>query len=78
MNTLAIAVVGLGAGFPTDAVTASLGFGPSAAEMLAGLGAFAVATLGVLVVRTLQAPSRPQDAPAACPEPRGDVFKHAA
>jgi hypothetical protein len=77
MNTLAIAVAGLGSGLPQGTVITSLGTW-SPAEFLAGLGAFVLATLGVFVVRMLQAPSDLPEAPAAAPDPRGDDLKRAA
>jgi len=77
MNTLAIAVAGLGSGFPQGAVFASLGTW-SPVELFAGLGAFVLATLGVLMVRMLQVPSDLPEAPGAAPDPRGDDLKRAA
>jgi hypothetical protein len=77
MNTLAIAVAGLGSGIPQGAVIASLGTW-SPAELVAGLGVFVLATLGVFVVRMLQAPSDLPEAPHATPDPRGDDLKRAA
>ena len=79
MDTIAIAVAGLGAGLPDGAVNVTLGIAPSPAELFAGLGALALATLGVLVVRALQAPGDLPDAPAASPDPRprGDLKRAA-
>jgi len=77
MDTLAIAVSGLGSGFPQGAVFASLGTW-SPADLVAGLGAFVLVTVGVFAVRILQAPSDLPEAPHATPDPRGDDLKRAA
>jgi hypothetical protein len=77
MNTFAIAIAALGSGIPDGAV-AVLGPGFTPAEFLAGLGAAAVATLGVLVVRILNAPGQEPAAPAASPRPADDRVDRAA
>ena len=74
MNTLAIAVAGLGAGLPAGTMNVT----PSPAEVFAGLGALVLATLGVLVVRSLQAHSDLPEAPQVSPHSRGDDLKRAA
>jgi hypothetical protein len=78
MNALGIAIAGLGAGLPDGAVSATLGIAPSPAELFAGLGVFALATLGVLVVRALNTPSDLPAAPVASPDPKGDDLERAA
>jgi hypothetical protein len=78
MDTLAVAVAGLGSGLPQGTVIASIGTWPSPAELVAGLGAFAFATLGVILVRFLTAPSDLPEAPEAAPDPRGDHLERAA
>jgi hypothetical protein len=55
-----------------------LGPGFAPAELLAGLGAAVVATLGILVVRQLNAPSRKPAALAPSLHPRNDGVKQAA
>lgn len=52
MNTLGIAVAGLGSGVPAG-IGAPLTVALGPAEIAAAVGVFAVATLGVLVVRYL-------------------------
>jgi hypothetical protein len=47
-------------------------------ELLAGLGAAVVATLGVLIVRILNAPSQTPAVPAASPRPADGGVKRAA
>ncbi|HJW69880.1 MAG TPA: hypothetical protein VJ829_11030 [Candidatus Binatia bacterium] len=72
MNTLGIAVATFGSAI-TDVTTTVIGPGLTLAEMLAGLGAATVATLGVLIVRVLNAPNREPAAPipARCPQAPG-------
>jgi len=80
MNTLAIAVAGLGSGLPDGAVhvTTLFGVAPSTADVVAGLGALALATLGVLVVRYLQPPSDLPEAPEVSLSHKRDHFDRAA
>jgi hypothetical protein len=77
MNTFAIAIAALGSGIP-DGAAAVFGSGFTPAEFLAGLGAAVVATLGVLVVRILNAPGQEPAAPAAPPRPADDRVDRAA
>ncbi len=77
MNTLAIAVGALGTGVPDGTVTPLLTVGLATADIVAGLGAFVVATLAVLVVRRFQAAGDGSPNPAASPD-RGHELKRAA
>ena len=77
MNTLAIAVAAVGSGIPDGALSANIGLAPSVAEIVAGLAAFVVATLGVLVVRHLQAADAPRK-PVTSPEPAPRDLQKAA
>jgi hypothetical protein len=78
MITLGITVAALGYGMTAGTGGALLGPAFTPAEMLAGLGAAIVATLGVVVVRALNAPSRKPAAPAPSIHPRNDGVKNAA
>ena len=78
MNALGIAVATIGSAI-TEGVTATvLGPGFTLAEMVAGLGAATVATLGVLVVRVLNAPNREPAAPTPSSRPQDHGVKRAA
>jgi hypothetical protein len=78
MNALGIAVATFGSTI-TDGVSATvIGPGFTLAEMLAGLGAATVATLGVLVVRVLNAPNREPAAPTPSRRPQDHEAKQAA
>jgi len=79
MITLGITVAAFGSGMPAQVASTVLGPGFTLAEMLAALGAATVATLGVLIVRTLNAP--PNQKPAALARsirPKDDGVKKAA
>jgi hypothetical protein len=78
MNTFGIEIAALGSGIPDGVAAAVLGPGFTPAELLAGLGAAVVATLGVLVVRILNAPSQEPPAPAALPLLADDKVDRAA
>lgn len=75
MNTMAVTVVALGTGMQEGAV-AVLGMGLS--EVMAALGAFAVATLGVLVVRILNSPTGQTRVAVVPPFPENGGLKRAA
>jgi hypothetical protein len=78
MNALGIAVATFGSAI-TQGVTATvIGPGFTLAEMLAGLGAATVATLGVLVVRVLNAPNREPAARIPSSRPQDHGVKRAA
>jgi hypothetical protein len=77
MNTLGIAVATFGSAI-TDVTTTVIGPGLTLAEMLAGLGAATVATLGVLIVRVLNAPNRERAAPIPVRRPQAPRVKQAA
>ena len=77
MITLGITVTAFGSGLPAVASTV-LGPGFTLAEMLAALGAATVATLGVLVVRTLNTPNQRPAALAPSIRPKDDGVKKAA
>jgi hypothetical protein len=77
MNTLGIAVATFGSAI-TDVTTTVIGPGLTLAEMLAGLGAATVATLGVLIVRVLNAPNREPAAPIPARRPQAPGVKQAA
>jgi hypothetical protein len=78
MNALGIAVATF-ASTITEGVTATvIGPGFTLAEMLAGLGAATVATLGVLIVRVLNAPNREPAAPTPARRPQAAGVKQAA
>jgi hypothetical protein len=77
MSTFGIALAALGSSIP-GAAAAVLGPGFTPAELLAGLGAAVVATLGVLIVRILNAPSQKPAVPAASPRPADSGVKRAA
>jgi len=76
MNTFGIAVAAFGTGIPGAATVPGVGFTP--AELLAGLGAAVVATLGVLIVRILNTPRAEPTAPTTLERSANDPFKHAA
>lgn len=78
MNPLGIAIGALGTGIPDGTATPLLTIGLTTGDIVAGLTALAVATLGVLVVRRLQAPSDVAPNPATSPAPRGDELRRAA
>jgi hypothetical protein len=78
MSTFGIAFAALGSGIPGRAAAAVLGPGFTPAEFLAALGAAVVATLGVLIVRILNAPNQGPAVPAASPRPADDGVKRAA
>jgi len=78
MDALAIATTALGSGIPSGAVAAVLGPGFTPAELVAGLGAAVVATLGILVVRHLNAPSEEPATVAPSRHPHNDGVKQAA
>ena len=80
MITLGTTLAAFGSRMPVVA-SAVLGPGFTPAEMLAGLGAATVATIGVLIVRSLNAPNAPNQKPAALApsiRPRDDGVKNAA
>jgi len=79
MITLGITVAAFGSVMPTQVASTVLGPGFTPAEMLAALGAATVATVGVLIVRRLNAP--PNQKPAALApsiRPKDDGVKKAA
>jgi hypothetical protein len=78
MNTLAIAFSALGSGIADGAAAALSGPAFTPAEFLAGLGAAVVATLGVLIVRILNAPSQEPAVTAASQRPEDDAVDRAA
>jgi hypothetical protein len=77
MDTFANAVVALGSGIPDGVLSGILGVAPSLAEIVAGLGALVVATLGVLVVRHLQAADASPE-PVPTPDPAARDIQEAA
>jgi hypothetical protein len=80
MITLGITVAAFGSGMTGEVASTVLGPGFTPAEMLAALGAAAVATLGVLIVRILNAPSQNQKPAALAPSirPKDDGVRKAA
>jgi len=78
MNPYGVVIAGLSSGIPSGAVAAVLGPGFAPAELLAGLGAAVVATLGILIVRELNVPSERPAAVAPSLHPQDDGVKRAA
>jgi hypothetical protein len=78
MITLGITVAALGSGMPAQVASTVLGPGFTPAEMLAALGAATVGTLGVLIVRALNAPNQKPAALAPSIRPKNDGVKKAA
>lgn len=72
MSTLGITVAAFGSGMTGNVASTVLGPGFTPAEMLAALGAATVATLGVLIVRTLNAPSQKPAALSPSIRPKKD------
>ena len=74
MSTLGIAVAALGSGIPEGVASLVLGLGFAPAGCSSpGSAALVVATLGVLVVRILQAPSQKPAGPRCRrPDPKDD------
>ena len=78
MNTLGIAVVALGSAIAEGVSGMVLGPRFTVAELVAGLGAATVATLGVLIVHVLNAPNRKPLAPTPSRRPVDHGVKQAA
>jgi hypothetical protein len=78
MITLGITVAAFGSGVTAEVASTVLGPGFTPAEMLAALGAAAVATLGVLIVRILNAPSQKPAALAPSIRSKDDGVRKAA
>jgi hypothetical protein len=78
MSTLGIAVSGLGSGIASGNAGAMLAAGLTPIDVIAGLGALAIATAGVLVVRRLQATRGEPPNPVASPGPTGRELRKAA
>jgi len=76
MNTLGITIAALGSAGPTGS-GAILALGGSPADLVLGLGALVVATIGVLVVRHLNVSPTPS-VPSESPSSHGDELKRAA
>ena len=78
MITLGITVAALSSGMTGGVASTMLGPGFTPAEMLAGLGAATVATIGVLIVRILNTPNERPAAPAPSIRPKDDGVRKAA
>jgi hypothetical protein len=78
MITLGITVAAVGSGVPGGLASSLLGPGFTPAELLAGLGAATVATLGVLVVRILNTPNEEPALPTPSLRPQDDGVRKAA
>ena len=78
MITLGITVTAFGSGMTGEVASTVLGPGFTPAEMLAALGAAPVATVGVLIVRILNAPSQKPAALVPSIRPKDDGVRKAA
>jgi hypothetical protein len=78
MSTMGIVVAGLGSGVPSGTAGAMLSIGLGPMDIVAGLGALIVSTVGVMVVRRLQAVGGEPPHPVASPDPRGNELRKAA
>jgi hypothetical protein len=78
MNALGIAVATFGSAIPAGVTATVIGPSFTLAETLAGLGAATVATLGVLIVRMLNAPNREPAAQTPSSRPQDHGVKRAA
>jgi hypothetical protein len=78
MITLGISVAALGSGMTGGVASTVLGPGFTPAEMLAGLGAATVATIGVLIVRAFNTPNERPSALSPSIRPKDDGVRKAA
>lgn len=77
MEAFAVTIAQIGDGLPVG-VSAVPGQSSAVPDILAGLGAFVVATIGVLAVRYLKDLADRPSTSAPAPTPRGGGFRKAA
>lgn len=78
MSTLAVAFGALSSGFPDGASGSLIALDLGGADLVAGLGLFVVCTVGVLVVRRLQAAGGNLPVPASSSDVGGRELREAA
>jgi hypothetical protein len=78
MITLGITLAAVGSGIPGGVASSFFGPAFTPAELLAGLGAATVATLGVLVVRILNTPNEEPALRTPSRHPQADGVRKAA
>lgn len=78
MITLGITLAAVGSGIPGELAGTLIGPAFTPAELLAGLGAATVATLGVLVVRILNTPNERPALPTPSRNPQDHGVRKAA
>jgi hypothetical protein len=78
MITFGVTLAAVGSGLPGGLAGTLIGPAFTPAELLAGLGAATVATLGVLVVRILNVPNETPAVPTPSRHPQDNGVKKAA
>ena len=78
MSTFGVAVGALSLGVIPEGSGALLSIGPVGPDFFAGLGAFVVGVLGLLIVRHFQSADEAPSKLAAVPDPGGHEVREAA
>lgn len=78
MTTFGATIAALGSGIPGGETGALLTIAPDLTDLLAGLGALVVCTIGVMVVRHLKDMERRPITPTLTPKPERDGIRRAA